>query len=112
MLERLEYAFDVAEKEFEVHRLLDPSGMLVYWPRSVDLEMNRLFLFLFSDVEQGNVDKKAMLMYLSALYEVLRNLEPAVVETTTTTQEVSEEPGKEGIVKSTTSFVVEVRLLF
>ncbi|XP_028414728.1 nuclear anchorage protein 1-like isoform X2 [Dendronephthya gigantea] len=84
VLERLEYAFDVAEKEFDVHRLLDPS-----------------------DVEQGNVDKKAMLMYLSALYEVLRNLEPAVVETTTTTQEVSEEPGEEGIVKSTTSFVVE-----
>jgi hypothetical protein len=48
-----------------------------------------------------------MLMYLSALYEVLHNLEPAVVETTS--QEVSKGPGEEGIVKTTTSFVVEVR---
>ena len=61
---------------------------------------------LSPDVEQGKVDKKAMLMYLSALYEVLRNLEPAVVETTT--REVSEVPGEEGIVKTTTSFAVEV----
>ncbi|CAB4006965.1 dystonin-like isoform X1, partial [Paramuricea clavata] len=82
VLERLDYAFNVAEQEFQVHRLLDPT-----------------------DVEQGNVDKKGMLMYLSALYEVLRNLEPAVVDTTS--EEVSEGPGEEGIVKTTTSFVVE-----
>jgi hypothetical protein len=61
---------------------------------------------LLSDVEQGNVDKKAMLMYLSALYEVLRNLEPAVVQTTS--REVSEEPVEEGITSTTTSYV-EVR---
>ena len=29
VLERLEYAFNVAEKEFEVHPLLDPAGMVV-----------------------------------------------------------------------------------
>ena len=55
-----------------------------------------------SDVEQGKVDKKAMLMYLSALYEVLGKLEPAVIETTSTV--VSEEPVDEGIGKTTTSF--------
>lgn len=68
--------------------------------------MEKLRNFLNLDVEQGIVDKKAMLMYLSALYEVLRKLEPAVVETTS--QEVSEEPGEGGIVKTTTTYVVEV----
>ena len=50
------------------------------------------------DVEQGNVDKKAMLMYLSSLYEALRNIEPAVVQTET----------REEIVRTTTSAEVEV----
>ena len=31
VLERLDYAFNVAEKEFEVPRLLDPTGMLGYF---------------------------------------------------------------------------------
>ena len=47
-----------------------------------------------------------MLMYLSALYEVLRNLEPAVVETTS--QDVNGGAGEEEIVRTTTSVVVEV----
>ena len=45
-----------------------------------------------------------MLMYLSALYQVLRNLEPAVIETTV--REVSEQPTEQATAEL--SFDVEV----
>ncbi|XP_046849637.1 utrophin-like isoform X2 [Xenia sp. Carnegie-2017] len=73
---RLEYAFDIANKEFGVPSLLDPS-----------------------DIEEGNVDKNGMLMYLSTLYEVLRNHEPevenmpAAVEVKRTSLIIEDEPG-------------------
>ncbi|XP_046861439.1 spectrin beta chain, erythrocytic-like [Xenia sp. Carnegie-2017] len=50
--DRLDYSFNVAEKEFGVPGLLESS-----------------------EVEQGNFEKNGMLMYLSSLYEVLRNQE-------------------------------------
>ncbi|XP_046860991.1 spectrin beta chain, erythrocytic-like isoform X2 [Xenia sp. Carnegie-2017] len=50
--ERLKYSFDVAEQEFGVPSLLDPS-----------------------DVEKDEVDKERMLIYFSSLYEVLKNHE-------------------------------------
>ena len=33
VLERLDYAFNVAEEEFEVARLLDPAGICCFSPR-------------------------------------------------------------------------------
>ena len=47
VLERLEYAFTVAEKEFEVHRLLDPTGMFGYClPVTVQLDFKRIFFIV------------------------------------------------------------------
>ena len=48
---------------------------------------------------RDSVDKKSMLMYMSSLYEALRDMEPATVEKIQT---------EDGIVTKTTTTVVEV----
>ncbi|XP_028414134.1 dystrophin-like isoform X2 [Dendronephthya gigantea] len=50
---RLDHAFTVAEENLQVQKLLEPS-----------------------DVDQANPDKKLVMMYVSSLYEALREYEP------------------------------------
>lgn len=69
---RLEHAFALAHAQLAIERLLDPEGTAPGCCHEQPAELSlTVYLFLFSDVNTPNPDKKSIMMYVMCLFQSL-----------------------------------------